>query len=117
MSTENLTRFNNAVAADPALQAKVQSLNSEASRELAQRLAALSTEAGAPFTAEEFLDQATSQVSALTDEQLDAVAGGVNSAELGSIALSVFTLGIACAAFAIESQVRVGRPVACFGGG
>jgi predicted ribosomally synthesized peptide with nif11-like leader len=115
MPSENLTKFGEAVAASPELQSKVQSIHAEAAREAAQEIASLASAHGTPFTAEEFLEQTTSQVADLSDEQLDAVVGGAKNSESGRIALSIFSLGIACAALAIESQARFGSAEICFG--
>jgi len=71
MSAENLTAFQDRVAADADLQQRLVAIHQDAARELAQKIAALSVEVGTPFTAEEFLAP-----PALTDDELDGVAGG-----------------------------------------
>ncbi len=76
MSTENVTKFTEAVAASPELQAKVQSIHATVARDAAARIAALSAETDAPFTTEEFLAATRLNHSELSDEQLGAVAGG-----------------------------------------
>ena len=76
MPTENITKFSQAVAASPELQAQVQAIHAAAARDTAEKIAALSAESGAPVTAEEFLASAHSAQGELSDEQLEAVAGG-----------------------------------------
>jgi predicted ribosomally synthesized peptide with nif11-like leader len=115
MPTENITKFSEAVAASPDLQSKVQSIHTQAAREAAQEIASLASAHGTPFTAEEFLEQTTSQVAALSDEQLDAVVGGAKTANANDIALSIVSFGIACAALAIHSHMKTGRAETCFG--
>lgn len=97
MSTENITKFSEALAADPALASKVQAIHVAAARRIRENLAALSVEAGTPFTAEEVLADATARTSELSDEQLETVAGGTWKANPGNIAASVFSLGLFCA--------------------
>ncbi len=71
MSTENLIAFQTRAATDVDLQQKVLAIHQNAARELAEKIAALSLEAGTPFTVEEFLTP-----SELSDDQLDRVVGG-----------------------------------------
>ncbi len=111
MSTENITKFSEAVAASPDLQAKVQSIHATAARDTAARIAALSAETDAPFTVEEFLASANSAQAELTDEQLEVVAGG-NREVLGRVAASIFTAGLACLIMYQNSQ-NGDRPQNC----
>lgn len=74
MSTENISKFAEATAADPSLRAKVEALYAEASRASAEQLAALSIELGIPFTAEEYLANASGELS---ESDLSHVAGGI----------------------------------------
>jgi len=111
MSTENITKFSAAVSSSPEFQAKVRDLQTNTINKTAQNLAALSVETGFPFTAEEFLSSATSGAGEITDEQLNAVAGGMSPK--GAITLSVFTLGFGCAVAAIASQVEFGKASSC----
>ncbi len=78
MSTENIAKFAEAVAADPALSAKVQALYAEASRASAEQLANLSITVGTPFTAEEYLANASGELS---ESDLSDVSGGIRGPE------------------------------------
>ena len=72
----NIEKFSAAVANDPALQSKLQAIHEDAAKVTAAKLAELSRETDAPFTAEEFLSSAREQAGELTEEQLSSVAGG-----------------------------------------
>ncbi len=72
MSAENLSKFRSAVAENPALAEKVHAIWKEPMPVAAEKLVALSAEVGLPVTVEELL-----AAPELSDEQLDAVAGGV----------------------------------------
>lgn len=74
MSSENISKFAEAVAANPSLRAKVETLYIETSRASAEQLAALSVELGIPFTAEEYLANTTGELS---ESDLSNVAGGI----------------------------------------
>ena len=103
MSTENITKFTEAVSASPDLQAKLQEVHLAAARQTAEQLAALSAETDAPFTAEEFLGNAQSQIAELSDEQLESVAGGAWNPNVVNITMSIASFGFGCIAFAIVS--------------
>lgn len=103
MSTENITKFGEAVATSPELQAKVQSIHAAAAREVAEKIAALSAETDVPFTADDFFASTQSAQEELSEEQLDAVAGGAWEPNAGNICASIFTLGLFCAVPAIIS--------------
>jgi predicted ribosomally synthesized peptide with nif11-like leader len=105
MSAENYSKFVEAVAGDPELAAKVQAIHAATAREVAERLAALSAEAGTPISADEFLATASSQAEELSDDQLEAVAGGVWKANAGNIFTSVFSFGVMCAIVATTSAI------------
>ncbi len=105
MSTENLTKFAEAAAANPALQAKIQAIHAQAARDTAEQLAALSAGAGAPFTAEEFLTASRLSAS-LSEEDLERVAGGAWEPSASNIVLSLLTVGIACGGAAIASAAQ-----------
>jgi predicted ribosomally synthesized peptide with nif11-like leader len=113
MSTENITKFSDAVTASPELQAKVQSIHVEATRAIAEKIAALSAEVGAPFTAEEFLTSAQTAGEELSEEQLDEVAGGTWRPSAGNIAVSIFTLGLVCGLVATVSDGHKGHSDGC----
>ncbi len=97
MSTENLTKFAEAVSADPALQANLQAIHAEAAREVAEKLAALSAEAGAPFTAGDFLETGRRQIADLSEADLEKVAGGIWEPSKENIAMSILSFGLGCA--------------------
>jgi predicted ribosomally synthesized peptide with nif11-like leader len=96
MNNEAITKFTETVAADPELQKEVQSIQQAAARQTAEKLAALSVEAGTPFTAEEFLASVTPASAELSEEQLESVAGGTWAPSEGNVMLSIFTLGAGC---------------------
>jgi predicted ribosomally synthesized peptide with nif11-like leader len=73
MST-NIEAFNTKVQNSPELQQKVATLTEPIQRELAGKLAALSQEAGTPFTSEEFLSATRTELS---DAELQGVSGGI----------------------------------------
>lgn len=88
MSTENITTFLTKATTDSALAAKIEAVHTRVQRDLAETLAALSVEAGTPFTAEEYLHECN---SALSDAELEQVAGGGIFDTLKSAAKRVFT--------------------------
>ncbi len=113
MSTENLNKFQALVANDPGLQSRVVSAHQAAARESAEKIAALAAETGAPFTPDEFLAQANSRLQELSDEQLDAVAGGRGVSTEFKVFMSIISVGIACAVIAIDSQASRGDAARC----
>lgn len=72
MSIENLNQFQSSLSHDAALRKKVDALAKDTERYYAEKLAALSAEAGLPFTADEFLGSRE-----LSEAQLEDVAGGI----------------------------------------
>lgn len=74
MSTASLSDFLNRAMEDPVLIERIAAIHAENAQRLAEALSALSREAGTPFTAEEFL---AVQAQALSDAELEGVAGGV----------------------------------------
>lgn len=75
MSTASLSDFLNRAMEDPALIDRIAAIHAEKAQRLAEALAALSQEAGTPFTAEEFL---AVEAQALSDAELEGIAGGVS---------------------------------------
>lgn len=73
MST-NIEAFNTKVQNSPELQQKVAALTLQTQQDLAEKLAALSQEAGTPCTSEEFLGATEAELS---DAELQGVSGGV----------------------------------------
>ncbi len=106
MNTENLTKFAEAAAADPALKTKIQSIHAQAAREIAEKLAALSAESGTAFTAEEFLAAGRGQAADLSEEELEAVAGGQWRPSANNIITSILTVGIGCA---VDAALSAGK--------
>ena len=82
MST-NIEAFNTKVQNSPELQQKVAVITEQIQQELAEKLAALSQEAGTPFTAEEFLSATKAELS---DAELQGVSGGILPLVMGGIA-------------------------------
>ena len=73
MSTDNISAFLEKARTDEALAARVRSIDAESDVAAAEALARLASEAGLPFTAEEFL---ASRSNDLSDADLEQVAGG-----------------------------------------
>ena len=73
MSAENITTFLVKARTDEALAAKIQAIKTGTETEVAEAFSRLATEAGLPFTAEEFL---ASRSNDLSDADLEQVAGG-----------------------------------------
>lgn len=81
MSTENIAKLAEAAASNTTLSAKIQALRAESAPDFAERLADLSTEAGVPFTAEEYRAAYPGSDAELSAELLDGVAGGIREAK------------------------------------
>jgi len=81
MSTENITAFFDKARQDEVLAGKIKATFAEAETATASALADLSTEAGHPFTAEEFLKV---QSESLSDADLEQVTGGTFLDSLGN---------------------------------
>lgn len=75
MSTDNISAFLEKARTDEALAAKVRGIDAESDTAAAEALSRLATEAGLPFTAEEFL---ASRSNSLADAELEGVAGGAS---------------------------------------
>jgi len=75
MSTDNISAFLDKTHTDEALATKVRGIDAESDAAAAEALSRLATEAGLPFTAEEFL---ASRSDALADADLEQVAGGTS---------------------------------------
>jgi predicted ribosomally synthesized peptide with nif11-like leader len=72
MST-NITAFHSKVQDSPELQQKVAAITRQLQQDLAGKLAALSQEAGTPFTSEEFLAATKAELS---ETELTGISGG-----------------------------------------
>jgi Nif11 domain len=103
MSQEKLQAFAEAVSKSEELQKRFNSIQVEAARATAEKLAKLSESAGTPFTAEEYLSSVVESSEELSTEQLHGVAGGVWDPSAGNIVYSIATLGILCAVRAATS--------------
>ena len=77
MSQEKLQAFAEAVSKSEELQKRFASIQMEAARSTAEKLAKLSESAGTPFTAEEYLKSVAESSEEMSAEQLHGVAGGV----------------------------------------
>jgi predicted ribosomally synthesized peptide with nif11-like leader len=78
MSQEKLHAFAEAVSKSEELQKQFNSIQVEALKSTAEKLAKLSESAGTPFTAEEYLKSVVESSEDLSTEQLRSVAGGIN---------------------------------------
>ncbi len=108
MSTENITKFNEVLASDPDLQAKLRDIQQDVARDTAEKIAALSAEAGTPFSADEFLRGAVQGTGELSEEQLESVSGGWWNSSEANVMTSIITLGIGCAFIASASALFKG---------
>jgi predicted ribosomally synthesized peptide with nif11-like leader len=96
MSQEKLKAFAEAVSKSEELQERFASIQIEAVRSTAEKLAKLSESAGTPFTAEEYLKSVTESSAEMSAEQLRSVAGGVWEPSALNILTSIFTAGLGC---------------------
>ena len=88
MSSDSITTFLTKASTDPALAAKIEAIHTRVQGELAETLAALSIEAGTPFTAEEYLHECS---STLSDAELEQVAGGAFFENVTNAVKRIFT--------------------------
>jgi predicted ribosomally synthesized peptide with nif11-like leader len=113
MSQEKLQAFAEAVSKNEELQKRLVAIQAEAAKSTAEKIAKLSESAGTPFTAEEYLQTVAESTKELSPEQLHSVAGGVWEPSFPNIAMSIATLGIACAAKAAGSAIFEGDVDKC----
>jgi hypothetical protein len=106
MSQEKLQAFAEAVSKSEELQKRFASIQMEAARSTAEKLAKLSESAGTPFTAEEYLKSVAEPSEEMSAEQLHGVAGGVWAPTADNIAVSITTLGLGCAGIAAISAIK-----------
>jgi Nif11 domain len=106
MSQEKLQAFAEAVSKSEELQKRFNSIQVEAARTTAEKLAKLSESAGTPFTAEEYLNSVVESSEEMSTEQLHGVAGGVWEPSLENIITSLIMLGAGCSVSAIISAVQ-----------
>jgi hypothetical protein len=111
MSKEKLQAFAEAVSKSEELQKRFNSIQVEAARTTAEKLAKLSESAGTPFTAEEYLQSVAESSEEMSAEQLQSVAGGRES---GWVMVSIITTWV-CVGNAIKSAAERGDPAKCFG--
>src|ERR1700746_2280984 len=76
MSQKKLQAFAEAVSKSEERQKRFNSIQVEAARTTAEKLAKLSESAGTPFTAEEYLNSVAESSDEMSTEQLRSVAGG-----------------------------------------
>jgi predicted ribosomally synthesized peptide with nif11-like leader len=76
MSPEKLKAFAEAVSKSEELQKRFNSIQVEAVKSTAEKLAKLSDSTGTPFTAEEYLKSVAESSEEMSAEQLRSVAGG-----------------------------------------
>jgi hypothetical protein len=108
MSKEKLQAFAEAVSKSEELQKRFNSIQVEAARTTAEKLAKLSESAGTPFTAEEYLQSVRESSEELSAEQLQTVSGGVTIGEV--IGFSLATLSLGCWAGAIATAANPENP-------
>jgi len=113
MSQEKLQAFAEAVSKSEELQKRFASIQMEAARSTAEKLAKLSESAGTPFTAEEYLKSVAESSEEMSAEQLHGVAGGVWAPNFTNIMFSIVTAGISCAGAAVYSAVAKGNADLC----
>ena len=111
MSKEKLQAFAEAVSKSEELQKRFASIQMEAVRSTAEKMAKLSESAGTPFTAEEYLQSVRESSEELSAEQLQTVSGGLDKGQLvlWSVITLFFTAGAVCAIQAAASEVGQGR--------
>ena len=113
MSIENLQAFAEAVSKSEELQKRLASIQAEAAKSTAEKLAKLSEDTGTPFTAEEYLNSVAESAEEMSAEQLHTVAGGVWEPTADNIVFSIFTLGAGCWGVAVKSALQRGDPDKC----
>jgi hypothetical protein len=101
MNKEKLQAFAEAVSKSEELQKRLVSIQAEAARSTAEKLAKLSESAGTSFTAEEYLQSVAESSEELSAEQLQTVSGGLDIGK--AILFSLFTATLGCWAGAIAS--------------
>ena len=109
MNTENIQRFATLAATNPEIADRLRVIHNEAARETAEKIAALSIEAGAPFTADEFLSNASPGAGELSEEQLETVAGGMWAPNDANVLTSLMLLGVGCGFIASASVMITGK--------
>jgi hypothetical protein len=113
MSQEKLQAFAEAVSKSEELQKRFASIQMEAARSTAEKLAKLSESAGTPFTAEEYLKSVAESSEEMSAQQLHSVAGGVWEPAFDNIFVSIVTAGILCGVFAAGSAIGKGDADKC----
>ncbi len=108
MSQEKLQAFAEAVSKSEELQKRFNSIQVEAARTTAEKLAKLSESAGTPFTAEEYLNSVAESSEEMSAQQLHSVAGGVWEPSFGNIFTSIMSVGLGCAIAAAGSAIERG---------
>ena len=111
MSQEKLQAFAEAVSKSEELQKQFASIQAEAVKSTAEKLAKLSESAGTPFTPEEYLKSVSESSVEMSKEQLQSVAGGGSFDDnfnriMNSLAFSL--LGNDCVINAARSVVDKG---------
>lgn len=78
----NFMKFRELLASDADLRGRVAEIHKQAVSAFAQQISHLATEAGMPFTAEEYLAGLQGSVAEFSDDELESVAGGVGLNEI-----------------------------------
>jgi hypothetical protein len=113
MSQEKLQAFAEAISKSEELQKRFNSIQVEAARTTAEKLAKLSESAGTPFTAEEYLKSVAESSEEMSAQQLHSVAGGVWEPSFDNIFASIVSAGLVCALFAAGSAIVKGDADKC----
>ena len=108
MSQEKLQAFAEAVSKSEEMQKRFASIQAEATRSTAEKLAKLSESAGTPFTADEYLKSVAESSEEMSAEQLHGVAGGVWRPSVDNIMDSLNTMGMGCKGCYPDREGRVG---------
>jgi hypothetical protein len=116
MSKEKLQAFAEAVSKSEELQKRFASIQVEAARSTAEKLAKLSESAGTPFTAEEYLESVAESSEEMSAQQLHSVAGGVWEPTVDNIMFSIASAGLGCGIAALTSVIEEGDADKCQGG-
>jgi hypothetical protein len=107
MSKEKLQAFAEAVSRSEELQKRFFSIQQEAAKSTAGKLAELSRSAGTAFTAEEYVNAAAESSEELSAEQLHTVAGGWSDDQIrDAVRISLMTFGVGCIVYGVASLVN-----------
>lgn len=108
MSQEKLQAFAEAISKSEELQKKYASIQMEAVKSTAEKLAKLSESAGTPFTAEEYLKSVAESSEEMSKEQLQTVAGGLSIEEhVGNLLNSLTNPGTCAVRVVVSLNAKI----------